>query len=210
MCGSMYRSSPLRSTLKHGLHYRFGMCEVCTEAVHCVALWTRVTLQGFGHVWSMYRSSPLRSTLNTGYITGLGMCESMYRSGRLRSSLNTGYITGLGMCEVCTEAVHCVALWNTGYQITGLGMCEVCTEAVHCVALWTRVTSQVWVCVKVCTEAGPLRSTLNTGYITGFGHVWSMYRSCRLRGILKTTSFKKQTTRKHHEGFGPAGKNMFF
>ena len=35
----------------------------------------------------------------------------------------------------------------TGY-IRGLGMCEVCTEAVHCVALWTRVTLQVWACVK--------------------------------------------------------------
>ena len=51
------------------------------------------------HVWSMYRGSPFRSTLNTSYITGLVMCE-------------------------------------------------VCTEAVHCVALWTRVTSQVWACVK--------------------------------------------------------------
>ena len=34
----MYRSSPLRATL--GL----DMCKVCTEAVHWVALWTRVTL----------------------------------------------------------------------------------------------------------------------------------------------------------------------
>ena len=32
--------------------------------------------------------------------------------------------------------------------ITGLDMCKVCTEAVHCVALWTRVTSQVWTCVR--------------------------------------------------------------
>ena len=31
---------------------------------------------------------------------------------------------------------------------TGLDMCEVCTEAVHCVTLWTRVTLQVWTCVK--------------------------------------------------------------
>ena len=60
------------------------MCKVCTEAVHCVALWTRVTL-------------------------------------------------GLDMCKVCTEAVHCVALWT---RVTlGLDMCKVCTEAVHCVAL---------------------------------------------------------------------------
>ena len=48
------------------------------------------------------------------------------------------------MCEVCTEARSTL---NTGY-ITGLGMCEVCTEAVDCVVLWTRVTLQVWACVK--------------------------------------------------------------
>ena len=47
----------------------------------------------------------------------------MYRGSPLRSTLNTGYISGLGMCEVCTEAVDCVALW-------------------------TRVTLQVWACVK--------------------------------------------------------------
>ena len=36
---------------------------------------------------------------------------------------------------------------NAGY-ITGLDMCKVCTEAVHSVALGTRVTLQVWTCVK--------------------------------------------------------------
>ena len=57
------------------------------------------------------------------------------------------------------NAQHCSFAWdyprsspfrstlNTGY-ITGLGMCKVCTEAVHSVALWTRVTLQVWACVK--------------------------------------------------------------
>ena len=158
------------------------MCEVCTDAVHSVALWTRVTSHvctcvkcvplhhTFGHVWSVYRCSPFRSTLNT------------------------SYITRLDMCEVCTEAVHSVALWtrvtshvctcvkcvplhhtfghvwsvyrcspfrstlNTSY-ITRLDMCEVCTEAVHSVALWTRVTSHVCTCVK-CV---PLHHT--------FGHV---------------------------------------
>ena len=145
------------------------MCEVCTEAVDCVVLWTRVTYR-FGHVWSMYRSSPLRSSLNTGYISGLGMCEVCTKAVHFVALWTRVNITGLGMCEVCTEAVHCVALWtrvtlqfghvwsmyrssrlrsslNTGY-ITGLGMCEVCTEAVHCVVLWTRVTFQVWACVK--------------------------------------------------------------
>ena len=41
--------------------------------------------------------------------------------------------------KVCTEA---------GLDITGLDMCKVCTEAVHSVALGTRVTLQVWTCVK--------------------------------------------------------------
>ena len=60
---------------------------------------------------------------------------------------------GLGVCKVCTEAVHCVALWTRVTRVTlGLGMCKVCTEAVHCVALWTRVTLGLGMC-KVCTEA---------------------------------------------------------
>ena len=46
---SMYRGSPLRSTLN-------------TSYIR------------FGHVSSMYRGSPLRSTLNTSYI-GLDMCQ---------------------------------------------------------------------------------------------------------------------------------------
>ena len=47
----------------------------------------------------------------------------MYPSSPLRSTLNTGYIAGVDMCKVCTQAVHSVALW-------------------------TRVTLQVWTCVK--------------------------------------------------------------
>ena len=50
----------------------------------------------------------------------------MYPSSPLRSTLNTGYITGVDMCKVCTQAVHSVALW-------------------------TRVTLQVWTCVKSST-----------------------------------------------------------
>ena len=145
------------------------MCEVCTEAVHSVALWKHGLHYNLGHVWSMYRSSPLRSTLNTGYSTTLDMW-SMYRSSPFRSTLNPGYITTWDMCEVCTEAVHSVALWTwLTLQLFGhvwsicteavhsvalwtrvtlqLGTCEVCTEAVHSVALWTRVTLQLWTCV---------------------------------------------------------------
>ena len=164
MC-DMYRSSPFCSALNTSYITGLDMCEVCTEAVHSVALWTRVTSQvwtcvkyvpkqsipkhlehelhhRFGHVWSMYRSSPFRSTLNTSYITGLDMW-SMYRISPFRSTLNTSYITGLDMCEVCTEAVHSVAPWT---RVTSqVWTCvTVCNEAVHSVALWTRVTSKVW------------------------------------------------------------------
>ena len=38
----MYRSNTLRSTLNTG-SLGLDMCKVCIEAVHCVALWTRVT-----------------------------------------------------------------------------------------------------------------------------------------------------------------------
>ena len=43
--------------------------------------------------------------------------------------------------------LHLPSALKTGY-ITSLDMCKVCTEAVHSVALWTRVTVQVWTCVK--------------------------------------------------------------
>ena len=42
----MYRSSPFRSTLNTGYITCLGMCKVCTEAVHSVALWTCVPMQG--------------------------------------------------------------------------------------------------------------------------------------------------------------------
>ena len=154
----MFRSGPLRSTLNMSYITGLGMSRVCTEAVHCVALGTRVT----SHVWACVleyvpkRSSIIGSTLNTSYITVWACVEYMYRSSPLRSTLNMSYITGLGMCRICSEAVHCVeymyrssplrSTLNMSY-ITGLGMCRVCSAA-HCVALWTRVTSQVWACVE--------------------------------------------------------------
>ena len=189
----MYRSSPFRSTLNTSCITALDMCEVCTEAVHSVALSQHELHHSFGHVWSMYRSSPFRSTLNT------------------------NVITGLGMCEVCTEAIHSLALWtrvtsqvwacvkymyrsspfrstfntfrstlNTGY-ITGLGMCEVCTEAVHSVALWTRVTSQVWACVKYVPKQS-VTWHFEHELRHRFGHVWSMYRSSPFRSTLDRSS----------------------
>ena len=96
-------------------------CQVCTEAVHREALWTRVTSQ----LWTCVKYVRKQSTayhFESGYTT-LGHVWSMYPSNPPRSTLNTGYITALDMCEVCTEAVHSVALW-------------------------TRATSQLWTCVK--------------------------------------------------------------
>ena len=64
---SMYRSSPFRSTLDRSSPFRstlnmcyitaLGMCEVCTEAVHSVALWTRVTSQ----LWTYVKYVPKQS-----------------------------------------------------------------------------------------------------------------------------------------------------
>ena len=73
----------------------------------------------------------------------------MYRSSPLRSTLNTGYSTGLDMCKVCTEAVHSVALWT---RVTLQVWTCVKYVAVHSVALWTRVTLQVWTCVKYVSK----------------------------------------------------------
>ena len=39
----MCRSSPFRSTLNTGYIRALGMCKACTEAIHSVPLWTRVT-----------------------------------------------------------------------------------------------------------------------------------------------------------------------
>ena len=100
------------------------MYKVCTEAVHSVALWTRVTL-------------------------GLDMCKVCTKAVH-SLALWTRVTLGLDMRKVCTEAVHSVALWT---RVTlGLDMCKVCTETVHSVAFWTRVTLGLDMC-KVCTEA---------------------------------------------------------
>ena len=144
------------------------MCEVCTEAVHFVALWTRVTLR-CGHVWSMYRSSPRCEALSTRVTLRCGHVWSMYRSSPLRSTLNTSYIK-VRTCVKYVSKQYCVALWT---RVTlRCGLCEVCTEAVHCVALWTRVTLRC-------------------------GHVWSMYRSSPLRSTLNTSYIKVRTCVKY-------------
>ena len=123
-----------------------GMCKVCTEAVHSVTLWTRVSL-GLG-MCKVCTEAVHSVALWTQVTLGLGMCKVCTEASPFRSTLNI--TLGLGMCKVCTEAVHSITLWR---RVTlGLGMCKVCTEAVHSVALWTRVTLGLGMC-KVCTEA---------------------------------------------------------
>ena len=57
--------------------------------------------------------------------------------------------------QSCTYVVGGRVGLNTGY-ITGVDMCKVCTEAVQSVALRTRVTLQVWTCVKyVLKQSSP-------------------------------------------------------
>ena len=53
----MYRSSPFRSTLNTSYITGLDMCKVCTEAVHSVALWTRVT----SLVWTCVKYVPKQS-----------------------------------------------------------------------------------------------------------------------------------------------------
>ena len=164
----MYRSSPFRSTLNTGYITALDMCEVCTEAVHSVALWTRVTLQLWPcevcteavhsvalwtrvtlQLWTFVKYVPKQaipySALNTGFHCRFGHVWSMYRSSPFRSNLNTGYSFGHVWSMYRSSPFR--STLNTGY-IRALDMCGVCTEAVHSVALWTRVTLQLWTCAK--------------------------------------------------------------
>ena len=54
--------------------------------------------------------------------------------------------------------------------ITGLDMCKVCTEAVHCVALWTQTLSQVWTCLKYVPKQSIAKHFEHERYHR-FGHV---------------------------------------
>ena len=58
-----------------------------------------------------------------------------------------------------------------------MSMCKGCSEAVHCVELWTRKLSQLWVCVKNCTEAVQYVVLFNKNVFTGLA-------MCPLRSTL--------------------------
>ena len=83
----MHRSSPIRSTLNTSYIRGLGMCKVCTETVHSVALWTRVTSE----VWACVKYVPKQF---------------------IRKHFEHEFNRGLGMCKVCTEAIHSEALWT--------------------------------------------------------------------------------------------------
>ena len=103
------------------------MFQVCTEAVDCVALWTRTSSQ----VWTCFK-----------YV---------YRSSLLRSTLNTNVITGSDMFQVCTEAVDCVALWTrTSSQVW------TCFKYDPKIRKTKHFFSQVWTCVTFVTKTKTL------------------------------------------------------
>ena len=98
------------------------MCQVCTEAAHSVALWTRTLSQ----VWTCVKyvpKQPIPQHFQHERYHRFGHVSNMFRSSPFRSILNMNVTTGLDMCQVCTEAAHSVALW-------------------------ARTLPQVWTCVK--------------------------------------------------------------
>ena len=225
----VYRSSSFRSSLNTSYTSyitALDMCEVCTEAVHSVALWTR---QLWTCVAYVYRSCPFRSALKTSYITALdrrAICTEAVQP--FRSSLNSNHITALDVCEVCTEEVHSVALWIRVTPQLRKCVWGICTEAVHSIALWTRVpsqlwtgvkyvpklsnhsvtlwtrvTSQLWTCVRYVYRSSPFRSTLNTSCITAL----DMCETCTEAVNSVALGTWKQTTQKRCPGLRAVGKN---
>ena len=153
----MYWSSPLRGTLNTNAITGLDMFKVCTETVHCVALWTQTLSQ----VWTCLKYVPKQSIawhFEHERYHRFGHVKSMYWSSPWRGTLNTNVITGLDMCKVCTEAVHCVALW-------------------------TQTLSQVWTCLKYVPKQSIAWHFEHERYHR-FGHVKSMYRSSPLRIII--------------------------
>ena len=127
------------------------MCEVCTEAVHSVELWTRVTLQLWTCVKYVGKQSipwhfEHRLQYNFGHVWSMYM-QSIPKHFQHGLHYNLGHVWSMHRSSPLCSTL------NTGY-ITSLDMCEVCTEAVHSVALWTRGCITTLDMCEVCTEAG--------------------------------------------------------
>ena len=147
------------------------MCAACADAIHSVALWTRVT----SHVSTCVQCVPMQSIPwhHTCTIDAVRCDMRAVRTDAVHSvALWTRVTSHVSTCVQCvpmqsipwhhtctidavrcdmravrTDAVHSVALWPR--ETSRFDMCVVCTNAVnYIIALWTRITSDVWTCVQ--------------------------------------------------------------
>ena len=117
----------------------FGVCVVC---VGCLSRLTRPALE---QLIFNYRKNPQRDDMICG-----NACVCITRCDMWKRRVVNQHHQ-----QSCTYVVGGRVGLNTGY-ITGVDMCKVCTDAVQSVALWTRVTLQVWTCVKyVLKQSSP-------------------------------------------------------
>ena len=147
----LYPCNSVRRTLTTRCITRFDLYAVCTDAIHSVALWTRVT----SHVLTCAQCVPTRSTP-----------QHVERAWHHTCTI------GAVRCDVRavrTDAVHSVALWPR--ETSRFDMCAVCTNAVHyIIALWTRITSDVWTCVQ-CVLSQDMFGHVQSMYGSRLGHV---------------------------------------
>ena len=182
----MYRSRPLRSTLNTGYGYSTGldMCKVCTEAVHSVALWTRVTLQvwacvkyipkqsiaqRFEHVCKCKRmsSSPSHPTPTLSHV----MCERVTLGGKNDAKLCLSVL----VTPVCVRGW----LWKMAVRARDSSLCARVTLGGACVHLWLQsVCAGDALTDTICIR----RSLMN---VSTFEHIWT----------LKTPSFRQRIER---------------
>jgi len=122
--------------------------EVCTEAVHSVALSTRT----LSRLWACVKYVPKQSILLALWTRTLSQHWAMCKVGTeaVHSVAPwTWTLSQVWTCvKLCTEAVHCVSLWARTLSQVWACVYRVCTDALHCVSLWTRTFSQHWTCVK--------------------------------------------------------------
>ena len=158
------------------------MCKVCTEAVDCVALWTRVTL-------------------------GLDMCKVCTEAVDC-IALWTRVTLGLDMCKVCTEAVDCVALWT---RVTlGLDMCKVWNEAVQVaksrkrvprVSKWTKNSISYGDYHRICARLHAI-GAYNKGEIRTVSHLFSAIHRGPITPFITASGAHLENNQNYFETFG--------
>ena len=147
----MYRSSPFRSNLNTGYITCLGMCKVCTEAVHSVAL----LKHGLHYmVWDMCKVC----TESVHVWTCVKVCTEAVHS----VALWTRVTLHVWACvKVCTEAVHSVALW-TRVTLHVWTCVKYVPKSVHSVAIWNTgyITLGHSTCVvKTCKVHGAVNTS---------------------------------------------------